>query len=141
MTRKDNTRPLIYALSEQLGSMKFHPQTGNLLNKKKILRSIGSLYGIDASIMEHIQILKSPAGFQYGVHGCPIEDLLLPFWSEQALNTLRKHAFPQLTIEMLFSVVCGIHSIINSIRLDIRYDERRQDDRHWYFQKTCGGAP
>lgn len=139
MMHHESVPPFVYALSGQIDNMKFHPKTGSIANRKTILQNIGSLYGIDASVLEHIQILKSPVGFQYGIHGCLIEDLLLPFWNERTLDTLRKRLFPQLTTDMLFSAVYGIHHIIASTRLDIRYDENRQDAQHWYFQKTHNG--
>lgn len=116
MIHDGSISPLIYALSEQHRNMMFHPKTGNLVNKQKILQNIGRLYGIDTSILEHLQILKSCAGFQYGIHGCLIEYLLLPLWSKRTLDTLQKRSFPQLTTEMLFSAVYGIHHIINSTR-------------------------
>lgn len=131
--------PLIYALTNQFKNMRFHPNTRNLTNGKAILKNIAEQHLIDATIIKHIQIIKTFAGFQFGLSGVPIEDLLLPLLDKRPLAKLCREHFPQLTPEMLYAVFFGISQIINSTRLDLRHDVNQPDDTHWYYQKTNNG--
>lgn len=132
-------QPLIYALHNQVHLMNIQLKTGNITNKKSILKRIEKEHNIDATIMKHIQIVKGYGGFHFGVCGIPIEELLFPFWEDKALKKLQIDDFPQLTAEMLFAAVFGIYRILDSTRLDMRSDVQQTGDDHWYFQQTKDG--